>query len=120
AIEIEKARGPFKVSAPAERAALAAVTEDRAWVAQRVAKAIANRERFIGELRAMGLGPLSSSSNFVLVPVDDSMELARRLRAVGIAVRAFTALPAIGDAVRITVGPWEIMEATLTGLRTCV
>ena len=120
AIEIEKARGPFKVSAPGERAALAALTEDREWVAARVAEAVANRERFIAELKAMGLGPLPSASNFVLVPVKDATELARRLRAVGIAVRAFAALPTIGDAVRITVGPWDVMEATLTGLRTCV
>ena len=34
--EVEKSRGPYKVSVAAERAALAALAKDRAWVAARI------------------------------------------------------------------------------------
>jgi histidinol-phosphate/aromatic aminotransferase/cobyric acid decarboxylase-like protein len=116
-IEIEKARGPFKVGGPSERAALAALNEDLEWVSARVADAIESRERLIGALREAGLAPLPSASNFVLVPVTNARDFAKRLRARGVAVRAFAALPTIGDALRITVGPWPIMETLIANLR---
>jgi histidinol-phosphate aminotransferase len=115
--EIEKARGPFKVAAPSERAALAAINEDREWVASRVADAIQCRERLIVALGELGLTPLPSAANFVLVPVSDALDVGRRLRTRGVAVRPFTALPTIGDALRITVGPWPMMEMLVAALR---
>ncbi len=42
---IEKSRGPFKLNAFAERAAVAAMTDDAEWVAARVADAVASRDR---------------------------------------------------------------------------
>jgi histidinol-phosphate aminotransferase len=118
--EIEKARGPFKVGGPSERAALAALNEDLEWVSARVADAIECRERLIGALREAGLAPLPSASNFVLVPVAKARDFAKRLRARGVAVRPFAALPTIGDALRITVGPWPTMETLMTNLREVV
>lgn len=112
---VEKSRGPYKVSATAERAALAALREDRDWVAGRVAEVRANRARFVASLERLGLAPLPSDANFVLVPVQDAAALTRRMRrgGSGVAVRPFVALPGIGDAVRITVGPWHMMESAL-------
>jgi histidinol-phosphate aminotransferase len=107
--EIEKSRGPYKVNAIAQRAAVVALTEDRDWVDGHVRDAVINRERLTQSLLALGFAPLPSSSNFVLVPVDDAEEWDRRLRDHGIAVRPFTALPRIGDALRISVGPWEML-----------
>jgi len=117
--EIEKSRGPYKVNAIAQHAAVAALTADRAWVDQHVRDAIANRERLRESLMAIGLEPLPSDSNFVLVPVRNASELDRRLRARGIAVRPFVALPNIGDALRISVGPWQLLEECVVALREC-
>jgi len=114
--EIEKARGPFKVGGPSERAALAAINEDREWVSARVTDAIQCRERLLGALRDLGLAPLPSAANFVLVPVEGALEIGQRLRERGIAVRPFAALPTIGDALRITVGPWPMMETLIANL----
>jgi len=115
--EVEKSRGPYKVSAIAERAAVAALTEDMTWVREHVDLAIAFRERLANELRGMGLAPLPSAGNFVLVPVPNAPAVAQAMRAAGVAVRPFGALPGIGDALRISVGPWEMMETCLAALR---
>ncbi len=111
--EVEKARGPYKVSAPAERAALAAVRDDAAWVDHHVALAVALRERLADALRARGLAPLPSGANFVCVPVPHAVAVGQALRARGVAVRPFEGLPHVGDALRISVGPWEQLQAFL-------
>jgi histidinol-phosphate aminotransferase len=118
--EIEKSRGPYKVNGVAQRAAVAALTDDRAWVDGHVRDAIANRDRLRESLMAIGLEPLASDSNFVLVPVSDARELDQKLRTRGIAVRPFVALPNIGDALRISVGPWHLLDECVAALRECV
>lgn len=118
--EVEKSRGPYKVSAVAERAAAAAVREDLDWVRARVAEARAGRERLAAALIAMRLAPLPSAANFLLVPVDGAPRIARRLRELGVAVRPLVGLPGIGDALRITVGPWPMMEALLRALEEAI
>jgi histidinol-phosphate aminotransferase len=115
--EVEKSRGPYKVNAVAERAAIAAMIDDREWVMAHVREAVANRERLRCALEALGFSPLPSQANFVLVPMQDAVGLDHKLRARGIAVRPFVNLPNIGDAVRISVGPWEMIERCLTALR---
>ncbi|HEU4787932.1 MAG TPA: aminotransferase class I/II-fold pyridoxal phosphate-dependent enzyme, partial [Gemmatimonadaceae bacterium] len=66
--EVEKSRGPYKVNAIAERAAVSAVRNDMAWVRANVDAANANRTRLLDSLRDLGLDPLPSSANFVLAP----------------------------------------------------
>lgn len=122
--DIEKSRGPFTVSNPSERAAAAAVAEDRAWMREQVAAAISSRDRLIDVLRTRGFTPLNSASNFVLLPLADGRAAAAALRERGIAVRVFESLDishpdvreAGGSALRISVGPWPEMEAVLDGL----
>jgi histidinol-phosphate aminotransferase len=114
--EIEKVRGPYKENAPAERAATAAVREDVAWMREAAAQAVANRERFAEVLRTNGLRPLVSAANFLLVPLPDAAAVAQRMRDRGVAVRAYPDLPGIGDAIRITIGPWSLMELALDAL----
>ncbi len=116
--EVEKSRGPYKVNGIAQTAAVAALTEDRAWVADRVREAIVNRDRLIDTLRTMGLDPLPSDANFVLVPVPDAAGADRRMRERGVAVRPFTGLPRIGDALRISIGPSHLMDDCVATLRT--
>jgi histidinol-phosphate aminotransferase len=119
---IEKARGPYKTSGVAERAAVAAVTEGAAWVAQHVAIARENRDRLFVALRERGLDPVPSTTNFVLVPVRGAMAIANAMRALGVRIRPFAGLPPItpslaatgGDAIRFSVGPWSELEDALT------
>jgi histidinol-phosphate aminotransferase len=114
--EVEKSRGPYKVSVAAERAALAVLAKDRAWVAARVAEARVSRDRLTESLRKLGLAPLPSQANFVLVPVRDAAQVSRRMREHGVAVRVFEGLPSIGDALRITAGPALMMESAIDAL----
>jgi histidinol-phosphate/aromatic aminotransferase/cobyric acid decarboxylase-like protein len=38
------------------------------------------------------------------------------MRAQGVAVRPFPGVPGLGDALRITVGPWPMLERALEAL----
>jgi histidinol-phosphate aminotransferase len=125
--EVEKARGPFKVTFPAEKAALAALgggSGGLAWVQAHARLAVAQRERLQAGLRALDLVPSPSVSNFVFVPVPNARDVAARLRARGIGVRVFTGMPTAvpalaasgGEGFRIAVGPDTMMDALLDGL----
>jgi histidinol-phosphate aminotransferase len=114
---LEEARGPYKVGRLAEQAAVAALGEDLDWVRERAAAARRDRGRLIEALTAIGLAPLPSAANFVLVPVRDASTAAARMLAAGVTVRAFPALTGIGDAVRITVAPPPVMVRALAALR---
>lgn len=111
--EVEKSRGPYKLNALAEQVALAAVREDLAWVHEHVALAVTNRERLADALRARGLAPLPSAANYVCVPVARAVEVGQALRTRGVAARPFPNLPHVGDALRISVGPWPLLERFL-------
>jgi histidinol-phosphate aminotransferase len=112
-MEVEKSRGPYKLNAFAERAAIAALRHDQAWVDEHAALAVANRERLAGALRALGVETLPSHANFLCAPVPNCVAVGTALRARGVAVRPFPGLPGIGDALRISVGPWPLMERFL-------
>ena len=114
--EIDKASGPFKVNAIAERVASATVREGLPWVQARVADAQAARASLHATLTAMSLKPLPSEANFLLVPVPNALAVAAHMRTNGIAVRAFANLAVIGDALRITVGPKEMMTRCVAAL----
>jgi histidinol-phosphate/aromatic aminotransferase/cobyric acid decarboxylase-like protein len=51
-----------------------------------------------------------------LVPIANVALVAQQMRERGIAVRPYPGLPGIGDALRITVGPWALMELALDAL----
>jgi histidinol-phosphate aminotransferase len=124
---VERARGPYKVNALAERAVLAALDDSPdalGWVRAHAALAIENRERLARELGVMGFEPLPSAANFVLVPSVRAVQLARRMRKRGVLVRALADLPrelealraSNGEALRIGLGPWETMQVVLRAL----
>ena len=114
--EVLKARGPYKVSSLAERASIAALDSDRGWVTEHVFKVIVNRSRFRGELAQLGIGSLESSANFVLIPVKDCAEASRKLVRAGICARPLRDLAGIGDAMRIAIGPWNMMQRCIDAL----
>jgi histidinol-phosphate aminotransferase len=124
---VERARGPYKVNALAECAALAALGDGPdalGWMRSHAVLAKGSRARLTAGLAALGLPPLDSDANFVFVPTARAASLARRLRERGILVRALANLPrdvevlraANGEALRIGVGPWEMMQAVLDAL----
>jgi histidinol-phosphate aminotransferase len=114
--EVEKSRGPYKVSSLAERAAVAALRADREWVSAHIAEVVVNRERFADALRGLGLAPVPSRANFVLVPVADAEAIGASMRRAGVAVRPMPGLRGIGDALRISIGPWSMMERAIGAL----
>ncbi len=116
--EVEKSRGPYKLNALAERIALTALQEDRAWIDEHVALAVAIRERLADALRAQGFSPMASAANFLCVPMANVVQVGAALRARGVAARPFPGLPHVGDALRVSVGPWSMMERFLEVLPT--
>ena len=80
------------------------------------ALAVENRDRFAAALRAHGLQPFPSAANFILIPMQDAARVALLMRQRGIAVRPYLGLRNIGDTLRITIGPWPLMEIALDAL----
>ena len=115
-LEIDKASGPFKVNAIAERVASATLRNGLPWVQARVKDAQTARVALRESLIAMGFAPLPSEANYVMLPVPNALAIAAHMRENGIAVRAFSNLAVIGDALRITVGPEHMMQRCLTAL----
>ena len=125
---VTRARGPYKVNALAEAAAVAALSDGAdalGWVTEHAALAIANRERLATGLRELGLEPAPSAGNFLFVPTSRAPAIASAMRERGVLVRGLSGLPhdvpamraAEGHALRIGVGPWEAMEQLLAALR---
>lgn len=117
--EIEKSRGPYKVNSVAEHAAVAALAHGRDWVASCIAEVRDNRSRLLHELRQAGYRPPASRANFLLVPLPagaGATDVARRMRRLGVAVRPFAALPGLGECIRVTIGPWPMLESFLQAL----
>jgi len=98
--------------------------EDLAWVRARVDDVVANRESFAQGLDQIGVSAMRSRANFVLVPVLDAQRVAARMRTRGVAVRAFSNLSSAaaalaatnGSALRITIGPQDVMTRVLDTL----
>lgn len=116
--EVEKARGPYKISLLSEAAAVAALRDVSGWREEMVRQTVENRKRLKEALEERGFSPLPSAANFLLLPVEpaDAQEVNRALRSVGVAARPFPLLPDIGDALRVSIGPWEMMEDFLRAL----
>lgn len=118
-LEIEKSRGPYKVNAIGEAAALAALAADQSWVAKVVAQTKQNRARLARMLAERGIRYWPSAANFILMHAPagwGAQELASALRERGVAVRPFAGLRGAGDCIRVSVGPWEMMAAFLATL----
>jgi histidinol-phosphate aminotransferase len=124
---VERARGPYKVNSFAERAVVAVLGEgDDAlgWVRDRAVEAVEVRTWLAGELRRRGFAPLPSVANFLCVPTARAQLLATRLRERGVLVRVVSAMPREvpafdaegGLALRIGVGPWDLMRQFLDAL----
>jgi histidinol-phosphate aminotransferase len=118
ALAVEKSRGPYKVARPASECAAAAIRDAGGWLATCVAECVENRERLRAELEARGLVPPPSRANFLLCPAPSGSAArdAAALRELGIGVRAFTGIPNMEEGLRVTIGPWPLMESFLEAL----
>jgi histidinol-phosphate aminotransferase len=111
------ARNAFDVNGLAQAAALASLAEADQHLPGRLALNAAERERLAGGLAALGLDPLPSTANFVLVELGASRARAayEALLARGVIVRPARAFGAPG-ALRITVGWPEENEHLLEAM----
>jgi histidinol-phosphate aminotransferase len=108
AAELNERQQPAPVSTLAAALALAGLEAGP----PDVSATIAERERLAAGLRSIGLEPLPSWTNFVLVPHERAQELYESLLARGLAVR-----PSPG-AIRITVHRPEANDRLLEALQT--
>ena len=120
ASEISKSRGPYKISVASEAAAVSALQNDVDWMRSAVAAAQANRKTLERKLATLGFEALPSQANFLLIPVSNAADVGETLAQNGVAVRAFRNLPGIGDAIRVTVGPSEMMERFMEAFEMAV
>ena len=99
---LERARPTFNVNLLAQVAGLAAI-DDEAHVARSREHARSCRSFFENELRALGLVPIASETNFTAVEVGDDMAVTMALME-----RGFTVTPLSGwgipDHIRISYG----------------
>jgi histidinol-phosphate/aromatic aminotransferase/cobyric acid decarboxylase-like protein/imidazoleglycerol phosphate dehydratase HisB len=82
--ELNNRQAPCPVSSLSAALALAALESP-----PDVTPVVEERERLARALRALGLEPLPSHANFLLVPVDDPSSLGESLLRQGLAVRVF-------------------------------
>jgi histidinol-phosphate/aromatic aminotransferase/cobyric acid decarboxylase-like protein/imidazoleglycerol phosphate dehydratase HisB len=92
AAELNRRQAPLPVSTLSAALALAALADP-----PDMAPVVAERERLASALRALGLEPLVSSTNFLFLPLHDPADVAAGLLRSGVAVRAF------GDGIRFNV-----------------
>jgi histidinol-phosphate aminotransferase len=119
-LEIDKSRGPYKVSRLAAELAAVAIRDESGWVRQSVAECLDNRERLRAEIEARGVAQLPSSANFILLaaPSGSAGKDQAALRELGVQVRPFSQVPGLGEGLRVTVAPWPLMAKFLEALDT--
>lgn len=112
---LERARPTFNINLLAQVAGAAALA-DAEHVARSRAHADASRSFFLAELRAMGLDPIPSETNFVAVPVGDDAAVSDGLRE-----RGFTVTPLAGwglpGLIRISFGTEDQNRSFIAALR---
>ena len=112
---LNRVRPPFNANSMAQRAALAAMSDDE-HVAKSRAVNEAGMEQVVNGLRALGFSPIPSEANFVYVDVrQDGREVFEALLRQGVIVRHIE-----GRMVRVTIGRAEENQGFLTALARVV
>jgi len=112
---LEQARPTFNVGLLAQAAGVAALA-DAAHLARSRAHAEASRAFLAAELRALGLSPIPSETNFLAFDVGDDAAVAEALRARGYAVNPLAGwgLPGL---IRVSFGTEEQNRGFVAALR---
>jgi imidazoleglycerol-phosphate dehydratase len=105
AAELNRRQAPLPVSTLSAALALAALDDP-----PDVSAELEERERLARGLRALGLAPLPSWTNFLFVPVSDPAATSDALLRAGVVVRAFA------EGIRITVRDREDDDLLLEAL----
>ncbi|GBG15342.1 histidinol-phosphate aminotransferase [Novimethylophilus kurashikiensis] len=102
----------------AQSGAIAAM-QDQAWFEETRARVIANREKLVADMEALGFEVLPSAANFIFAkhPNHEGAVLTAALRERSIIVRHFKNPARIAPFMRITVGTEAQCEALVGALR---
>jgi histidinol-phosphate aminotransferase len=115
---IMKIKQPYNVTVSADLAARGALS-DRAWLTEKTALIVAERERMVAQLAQFDyLIPYPSHSNFVLFKVNgrNAGELKKALEGHGILVRYF-AKPGVDNCIRISAGRPQDTDRLVAALK---
>ncbi len=118
ASEVRKVLNPNNVSIPSQIMAATAM-RDQAHMQETVNRTAAIRDRFANECRALGLTVPYSHTNFVLIrfaDVETAQKADHALRVEGLLMRGMGGY-GLGDCLRATICPQEIMDRSLAVLR---
>lgn len=108
---LNRVRPPFNANSIAQRAALAALSDDEHVARSRAVNA-AGMEQVGQGLRALGFAPIPSEANFIYVDIGrDGRQVFEALLRQGIIVRHIE-----GRMIRVTIGQTEENQAFLTAL----
>lgn len=114
---MNRVRAPFNTSAPAQRAALAALG-DRGHLTYSKDINETGKKFLYGELKSMGIKYVPTEANFIYILVDNAASIYEKLLGLGIIIR-----PIGQNSVRVTIGlPDEnkkFIEALGSVLKTC-
>jgi histidinol-phosphate aminotransferase len=112
---MNKLKTPFNTSGVAQAAALAAI-DDREHVERCIATNAIERARLTDGLRALGLRPVTSETNFIFMEVGpEAKEICDELLHLGVIVRPLGWM-GFPDAIRISVGTAEENGKCLTAM----
>lgn len=115
--ELEKARPPYNLAMPTQRAVALLLRDHGDALDRQVASIVAERERLHSALSTLpNVRPLPSAANFILVEVDDAAAVHARLLTQGVQVRRFAEAPRLQRHLRITVGSPDENAALLEAL----
>jgi len=111
---------PYPIATPSAELALRALAPIALQRTQRRTAAIRReRERLHAGLDALAqVRVYPSEANFLLARFDRPSQVLLRLASAGIVVRDMSALPGLGDALRITVGTRRENDALLAAIRS--
>ncbi len=115
--ELLKVKDSYNVNRLSIVAGVAAL-EDQDWMRANVARIRSTRTRLLAALRELGFQVANSEANFVLArkPGENQEVTYRALKDRGVLVRYFRS-DGLEDALRITVGTDEEVDALLAALR---
>lgn len=114
---INRVRGPFNVSAPAQAAGIAAL-DDHDFITKTIEMTNAGRAFLTHELAVLGYHVFPGEGNFILVRFGAEAEAVRlKLKEKGIFVRQMGAY-GLKDCLRITIGMQEDNTALIAALKS--
>jgi threonine-phosphate decarboxylase len=97
---LARVRPPWSVSAVAQAAAVAALA-DLGYVQQAVTTLLAEKQRLVSELHALGLATVPSAAHYFLIRVASAAHVRRQLLAAGLLVRDCTSF-GLPEFIRIS------------------